>query len=206
VNANQTGRTHPMLQALQRNIQGRSRRRLDRSGRAAVLLTVIDDGGPLRLLLTRRTNRVATHKGQVAFPGGFMEDGEQNPVFTALREAWEEIGLPPGSVDVVGLLDDFLTVTGEVAVTPVVGRIEQLPRLKPQEEEVARIFEIPVADLLKPEGWRMIDSERFGRNWTIYFFDYDGETLWGLSAYLVLHFLEIAGVDAPHRLCGFNLK
>jgi 8-oxo-dGTP pyrophosphatase MutT (NUDIX family) len=180
-----------LIETLRRTLAGRPRVRLDRPERAAVLVPIVDDGEPLRLLLTRRTQSVATHQGQVAFPGGFVEAGEEDPVRTALREAWEEIGLPAGAVEILGLLDDHPTRTDAVAVTPVVGRLARLPDLAPQTAEVARIFTIPVAELRRPERWRSRTEPTPAGPRAIHFFDHEGETLWGLSARIVRQLLDL---------------
>ena len=94
---------------------------------AAVLVPIVFRQGGPRLLFTKRTTTVATHKGQVSFPGGAREPGDADAVGTALRESAEEIGLDPALVEIAGLLDDFTTLSG-FAVTPVVGFEEGLKR------------------------------------------------------------------------------
>jgi len=177
--------------SLRRILPARKRRVIAREERAAVLVLLVDDGHPLSLLLTRRTDVLPTHRGHVAFPGGHVDAGDTGPAATALREAEEEIALPPHDVEVIGLLDDHLTREETTAVTPVVGYIEKLPVLHPRAEEVARVFRIPLGDLKRPGRWR-----REGR---LHFFDHDGEVLWGLSARIVLHLLEVAGAAGPVR-------
>ena len=184
--------TDGWVESLRAVLPARSRRIIERAERAAVLVPIVDDGGPLRLVLTRRTDALPTHQGQVAFPGGSMMTGENDPVITARREASEEIALPPESVEILGLLDDFLTHTGKVAVTPVVGRIGRLPGLVPAPFEVARIFTIPVHDLIQTGRWSVKEQ--------VWFFEHDGETLWGLSARIVLHLLELSGFTPPTSL------
>ena len=169
-----------MIASLRDRLPGRCRRVLERPQRAAVLVPIVDDGGALRLLLTRRTEDLPTHAGQVAFPGGLMEPGEDEPVRTALREAEEEIGMPADAVEVLGLLDDFPTRTDAVAVTPVVGVLRRLPLLRARAAEVARIFDIPVAELVRADRWTWRDERRGGRSLRIYYFLHEGETLWGL--------------------------
>jgi 8-oxo-dGTP pyrophosphatase MutT (NUDIX family) len=149
------------------------------------------------LLLTRRTEDLPSHPGQVAFPGGLVMPGEEDPARTALREAEEEIGLAPERVRVLGLLDDVTARTGAVAVTPVVGAIADLPPLRPQTKEVARIFTIPFAELAKPGRWTSKLEMRSGQEQRIYFFEHEGEILWGLSARITLQLLELAGLGAP---------
>ena len=186
-----------LIPSLRERLPRRPRRALGRPQRAAVLVPIVDDGGPLRLLLTRRTEDLPTHAGQVAFPGGLVEPGEDNPVKTALREAEEEIGLPPGAVEVLGLLDDFPTRTDAVAVTPVVGVLESVPPLHARAAEVARIFDIPVAELMQADRWTWREERRGDRRLRIYYFLHEGETLWGLSARIVLHLLEVSDLGSP---------
>lgn len=183
-------------------VGARQRRVMRRSRRAAVLIPIIDDGGELRVLLTRRREDLRTHQGQVAFPGGMAEPGE-SALETALREAREEVALQPDVVEILGTLDDFPTIYDNVIVTPVVGRIASLPELTPEPTEVARIFSIPMEVLAEPAAWRVQDLERRGRTIPMYFCDHDGETLWGLSAYITMHLLDLfwpdgAPFDLPH--------
>jgi len=186
-----------LVPSLRERLKGRARRHLDRPQRAAVLAAIVDDGGPLRLLLTRRTENLPTHAGQVAFPGGLVEPGDDDPVRTALREAQEEIALPPGAVEVLGLLDDFPTLADTVAVTPVAGVLYRVPPLVAMEAEVARIFTIPVESLLQADRWTSRDEPRAGRTRRVHYFLHEGETLWGLSARIVLHLLEVSALGSP---------
>ncbi|HKB08478.1 MAG TPA: CoA pyrophosphatase [Candidatus Polarisedimenticolia bacterium] len=186
-----------MIASLRDRLAERRRRVLERSRRAAVLVPIVEDGGALRLILTRRTDDLPTHAGQVAFPGGLMEPGEVDPARTALREAEEEIGLPADAVDVLGRLDDFPTRTDEVAVTPVVGLLRAVPPLRARAAEVARIFDIPIADLAQAGRWTWREERRGERRLTIYYFEHQGETLWGLSARIVLHLLEVSELGSP---------
>ncbi len=186
-----------LIASLRDRLPRRARRSLDRPQRAAVLVPIVDDGGPLRLLLTRRTADLPTHAGQVAFPGGLVEAGEEDPIETALREAEEEIGLPPGAVEVLGLLDDFPTLSDTIAVTPVAGVLRRVPPLVAREAEVARIFDIPIADLLQRDRWTSRQEARGGGLRLVHYFLHEGETLWGLSARIVLHLLEVGAPGYP---------
>ena len=165
-----------------------------------MLVPIVDDGDELRVVLTRRRTDLRTHKGQVAFPGGMAEPGE-TPVQTALREAREEVSLHADVVELQGALDDFPTIYDDMCVTPVVGRLEHFPDLVPEPSEVARIFTIPMAVLADADAWRTQTMQRRGRSIPMYFCDYDGETLWGLSAYITMHLLDLFWPNgAPYDL------
>lgn len=168
---------------------------------AAVLVPLIADGqGPLRLLLTRRTEGI-NHAGQVAFPGGRRDPDDRDIIHTALREAREEVDLPPERVEVLGLLDDIPAKDMRTLVTPVVGVVRALPPLTPSPAEVARIFDIPLPALRNADGWvtKMRPDDK-GRTWPLHYFDWDGETLWGLSAYITLQLLSLTPGGTPIRL------
>ncbi len=192
-----SGAPEVLITSLRERLPHRPRRTLGRPRRAAVLVPIVDDGGPLRLLLTRRTEDLPTHAGQVAFPGGLVEPGEDDPVNTALREAEEEVGLPKEAVEVLGLLDDFPTRTDTVVVTPVVGVLRRVPPLRALAAEVARIFDIPIHDLTQADRWTWREESRGDRRLWIYYFLHEGETLWGLSARIVLHLLEVSDLGSP---------
>lgn len=187
---------------VEERLKDRPRRGIRRAHRAAVLVPIVEDGGPERLILTRRSPDLATHQGQVAFPGGHIEPGDDGPAAAALREAQEEIGLPPSAVDILGLLDDFTTWDDRVAVTSVAARLTRVPPLAPRASEVDRIFEIPVAELARPGRWtsRLTTERQPPRR--LYYFEHDGEILWGLSARIVIHLLELAGLPTPLPAAG----
>lgn len=157
--------------------------------RAAVLapLQLHDDGW--HLLLIKRSTRVGDqYSGQVAFPGGKVEPEDPSLTAAALREAEEEIGLPPAYVDIIGQLPDYITISNHL-VTPVAGIVTQPFTPQLQSTEVAKLFSIPL-------HWLSDPSNRQQRLWhptrpkTTYFEDWDGETLWGATAAMTLHLLE----------------
>lgn len=116
---------------------------------ASVLIPLIVDGDEVRVLLTQRTAHLHDHAGQISFPGGGVDERDADAVATALREAHEEIGLPPSQVEVIGTLPEYLTATG-YKVTPVVALIDQpfSPVLDPFE--VSEVFEVPLSFLMNP--------------------------------------------------------
>ncbi len=156
--------------------------------RAAVLAPLFEQDGDIRLVLTKRPMHMPTHPGDLAFPGGKPKPGE-SPVETALREAQEEVGIRPESVEVLGFLEEIHTVSYERMVVPVVGRLAQVPDLVPDPTEVARIL-LPTLTELRDQGrWRREDWNGH----TLDFFELDGETLWGATARMVR---QLLGLDS----------
>ena len=177
------------VRALSIRLQQRNRLVRTAQRRAAILVPIVRTDDGFELILTRRTESLSTHRGQVAFPGGGQDPTDADLVATALREAHEEVGLIPSLVDVVGLLDDIPTVTEETIVTPVVGFLKSMPDLVANPAEVARIFTIPSDVLMETDNWRIERTTHRGRTYPLYFLDHSDETLWGLSAYVTRQLL-----------------
>ena len=158
---------------------------------AAVLVPVYPVAGEEFLVLTRRTDRVEYHKGQIAFPGGARDQGDTSPVETALRESWEEIGLRPADVEVLGQLDDHVTVTG-FCITPVVGVIRYSPYLfRPNPDEVAELLEVPLRWLLDPAQGKSRILERGGQRVIDFFWEYQGHIIWGATGRILRGLVEL---------------
>jgi 8-oxo-dGTP pyrophosphatase MutT (NUDIX family) len=162
---------------------------------AAVLVPVFNEDGLARLVLTRRSSHLPSHQGEVAFPGGKLHAGE-SVERGALREAFEEVGIDPDSVDVIGRLDELGTVAGRFSLTPIVGVLPGRPELVPDPGEVARAFDVSLAELLDEatyheERW---DLPGVGDR-PMYFFEVAGETVWGATA-RVLHELLLMVTNA----------
>jgi 8-oxo-dGTP pyrophosphatase MutT (NUDIX family) len=158
---------------------------------AAVLIPLAFSGGEWHLLFTRRTDRVQSHKGQVSFPGGACDEGETAPEQTALREAEEEIGVPPEDVRVLGRLANLITIT-YFRVAPVVGVVKWPTVFRVGEHEVARVFTIPLGWLANPSNrWQFERSG--GKRGLIAYHPYDGELLWGATARMTVDFLNVLG-------------
>lgn len=152
-----------------------------------------------RVLLTRRTNNVADHQGQVAFPGGGADPMDTSLEMTALREAQEEIGLDPSQVKILGRMNSLWTISNYL-VTPIVGVIPWPFPIRLEEAEVSRAFSIPLDWLADPSHhevrYRAIPSpysEILGREFhpVIYFQTYQDELLWGVSAEITLRLINI---------------
>jgi 8-oxo-dGTP pyrophosphatase MutT (NUDIX family) len=155
---------------------------------AAVLIPLLREDSAWHILFTRRRDDLPEHSGQVAFPGGRADPGDTSTEGTALRESWEEIGLQPEDVHILGRLRAYLTITNYL-ITPVVGVIPWPYTLQLETREVSRAFTIPLAWLMDPvnheERPRLLPTPNPPVT-VIYFKHYDGEILWGASARLAL--------------------
>lgn len=152
---------------------------------AAVLVAVVDRPEPA-VILTLRPETMRKHPGQISFPGGRIDAGDDGPVAAALREAEEEIGLPPSAVEVVGLADRYRTVTG-FEVTPVVGIVPPGLDLIPHPGEVAALFEAPLHYLLDPVHQQMRSAMWRGRERHYYEIDWQGRRIWGATAAMIVN-------------------
>lgn len=154
------------------------------STEAAVLIAITNRNEP-GVLLTVRREDMRTHAGQIAFPGGRLDPGE-DAIAAALREAQEEVLLGPSSVEVVGAIEPYRTVTGYV-VTPVLGVIPPDLRLTPHEHEVADLFEAPLAFLLDPANQRLQTALLQGRERHYYEILWNGRRIWGATAAMIVN-------------------
>ncbi|PLR41503.1 CoA pyrophosphatase [Chimaeribacter californicus] len=150
---------------------------------AAVLLPVVCRPEPT-LLLTRRADTLRKHAGQVAFPGGSADPDDASLIATALREAHEEVGIPPASVRVLGMLGPVESSTG-FQVTPVVGLIPPDTLLVPNTDEVADIFEMPLQEALRLSRYTPLEIERRGIRHRIYLSWYQHQFVWGMTAGII---------------------
>jgi 8-oxo-dGTP pyrophosphatase MutT (NUDIX family) len=152
---------------------------------AAVLVAVTDRPEP-GVLLTQRTETLRNHAGQIAFPGGRIDPGDPDPVAAALREAEEEVALPRDAVEVVGSLDRYRTATG-FTVTPVVGVVSPDLPLAPNPDEVAAVFEVPLAFLLDAANHAMGHANWRGRERHYYEIWFEGWRIWGATAAMLVN-------------------
>jgi 8-oxo-dGTP pyrophosphatase MutT (NUDIX family) len=167
--------------------------------RAAVLTLLYHDQGADRVLLTKRTDTVEHHKGQICFPGGGVHDGDADLSVTALRETWEEVGVYPEHVEIIGRLDEIVTISNFL-VTPYVGVLHKTPyEFVPSDIEVAEVLEPPIADLLDDASLvleeRVVDGEiRYAPAYL-----WNGHRVWGATARMLQEFLDLLQ-GAPERL------
>ena len=155
---------------------------------AAVLMLVFARGGDFHFLLTRRTEEVSTHKGQISFPGGMRQNGETLQQ-TALRETYEEIGIEENRIEILGRFHDYLSITGHLVV-PFVGYIDGDFATTPQNREVAEVLEVPFRIFLDPARLRTERMFRSGRIQEVYFYRYQPHEIWGLTALILKDFFD----------------
>jgi mutator protein MutT len=158
---------------------------------AAVLCALFDEEGIAEVVLTRRSAGLRSHTGQVSFPGGRLDPGE-TPVQAALREAHEEVGLDPASVDVFGRLATVRTVVNPAPIVPFVAALPGRPDLHPNPAEVERAFTVSLTELSDPdvyreELWTFAD----GIERPMHFFELIGDTVWGATARMLWELLEL---------------
>ncbi len=152
---------------------------------AAVLVAVTDRSDP-GVILTQRTETLRKHAGQIAFPGGRIDTGDSGAIEAALREAEEEIALPPSAVTIIGETDPYRTITG-FQVTPVVGVVPPDLALRANDAEVAAVFEVPLSFLLEPTNHLEQAVEWQGRERHYYEITYGERRIWGATAAMIVN-------------------
>ena len=158
--------------------------------RAAVLVPLLDRCEPY-LVFAKRTERVATHKGQISFPGGTLDPTDPSLLDAALRECEEEVGLPRAAVEPLGALDDTETFATQFVITPWVGVIREAVTWQPDGAEIEQVIEVPWASLTDPANFRVEHWERDGVVRPVYFYDCPGAMIWGATARIVKHYLDL---------------
>ena len=148
---------------------------------AAVLIPLLNYGDELRVLLTRRALHLRHHPGQISFPGGAYDATDDSLADTALREAFEEVGLPQKNVEIIGEMPAYRTISG-YAMTPFVGIVD--PNYQPviDYNEVADTFTVPLAYLLDQQNHHIEVFYRHNTELKLFFIDYQGEVIWGATA------------------------
>jgi 8-oxo-dGTP pyrophosphatase MutT (NUDIX family) len=182
------------LERLRQVLERRVRRTIDAAPpliRAGVLIPLVTGANGIELLFTRRTDTVLTHKGQISFPGGQREDSDVETVETALRESYEEIGLEPSRVTVLGELDDVFTAVSSFVITPVVGLVDGgVDTLRPAPDEVKSLLLVPVTQLLDPQV-HTTESRSVGeQQYRIHYYTVGDDIIWGATGRIVYQFLR----------------
>lgn len=157
---------------------------------AAVLVPLFKKGDSCHLLFTKRSDQVKYHKGEISFPGGVVDEEDLELISTALREAHEEIGLKKSDVEIIGILDDIVTIT-EFIVTPIVGLFPYPYPFKVSEVEIAELIEVPLSSLLHKECFSEREIIRGGQREVVYAYQYGDHIIWGATARILKQFLDL---------------
>jgi len=157
---------------------------------SAVLVPLYEKEGQYHLLYTLRSLQVRDHKGQISFPGGVQETSDSNLIQTALRESEEEIGLKPGSVEIIGELEDILTPT-QYRITPFVGLIPHPYSFTLNAIEIAELVEVPLNFLLEPANLCYGRPDIEDCQWDTPFFRYERHTIWGATGRITKELVEL---------------
>ena len=149
--------------------------------RAAVLIPLFKKEGEYHVLLTRRTERVSSHKGQISFPGGRQDEGEEL-LTTALREAREEMGIQERDVRILGELDDMCTLSSDYCIAPFVGLIPYPYPFQVNSQEIEEVIEVPVSAFLDETKFREELQVRNGQPLHVCFYEHGKHVIWGATA------------------------
>jgi 8-oxo-dGTP pyrophosphatase MutT (NUDIX family) len=157
---------------------------------AAVLVPLFQKDGNCHLLFTKRSEEVKYHKGEISFPGGVVDEEDLELINTALREADEEIGLKESDVQIIGVLDDIVTIT-EFIITPIVGLFPYPYSFKVSEVEIAELIEVPLASLLDRDCFSEREIFRGGQREIVFAYQYGEHIIWGATARILKQFLDL---------------
>jgi 8-oxo-dGTP pyrophosphatase MutT (NUDIX family) len=158
--------------------------------KAAVLIMLFERDAEPWVVLTRRTETVSTHKGEISFPGGAHDDTDPDTWSTAVRESEEELGVDPASLTLLGALDDYPTFSSGFIVSPYVAKVVP-QRWVANVHEIAEVIEVPLARLVAAA--RMEVWERDGVRFPMHIFEVDDAYVWGVTAFILRRFLDIVG-------------
>jgi 8-oxo-dGTP pyrophosphatase MutT (NUDIX family) len=161
---------------------------------AAVLVPLFKKGEDCHLLFTKRSDQVKYHKGEISFPGGVVDEEDLELIGTALREAHEEIGIKKSDVQIIGILDDIVTIT-EFIVTPIVGLFPYPYPFKVSEVEIAELIEVPLSSLLDDECLSEREIIRGGQKEVVYAYQYEKHIIWGATARILKQFLDLITIS-----------
>lgn len=157
--------------------------------RAAAVLIPITDRAEPGVILTQRPTWLRSHAGQVAFPGGKVDDSDESSIFAALREAEEELNIPPARVEVIGVADTYYSGSG-YSIAPVVGIIPPDLELKPNPQEVEDWFEVPLAFLLDPANSIKKEANWNGQQRSYYDMQWGERRIWGVTAGIIANLVR----------------
>jgi len=173
-------------------LNARERRMIEQSSlaRAAVLVPLFEKGETCHIVFTKRSDNVRYHKGEISFPGGVVDEEDSELERTALREAFEEIGLKESDVQIIGVLDDIITVT-QFIVTPFVGFFPYPYPFTLSPIEIAELIEVPISALLDEGCFGEREIIRGTGKEVVYAYEYENHIIWGATARILKQFLDL---------------
>jgi 8-oxo-dGTP pyrophosphatase MutT (NUDIX family) len=180
------------VEEIRKILNARNRRLIENPpfARAAVLVPLFKKGGDCHIIFTKRTDTVRYHKGEISFPGGVYDEGDLELKRTALREAFEEIGLKENDVQIIGVLDDIVTIT-QFIVTPFIGLLPYPYPFKLSSIEIAELIEVPMAALLDEDCFSEREIIRGTGKEVVYAYQYENHIIWGATARILKQFLDL---------------
>ncbi|HUX98103.1 MAG TPA: CoA pyrophosphatase [Candidatus Deferrimicrobium sp.] len=158
--------------------------------RSAVLMPIIFDENQLKFILTLRKENLRRHSGEISFPGGRQDKEDKDLEVTALRETYEEVGIAPKKIKILGRLDDLFTITGYI-ITPFIGIITETVQCKSNDAEVAEILYIPLEVFLTKALFSEKNLVRNNTNYPLYYYQWNNYEIWGATAYIINQFIEL---------------
>jgi len=177
----------------------------DHQKHSAVLIPLFIKDGEYHILFIKRSREVKNHKGEISFPGGLCEKGDKEPERTALREAFEEIGIRSKDIKVLGILDDTKTVSTRYSITPVIGVIPYPYSFTIQKTEVDDIIEIPLNHLLDKKNSGEEPVTRDGKTYKGYVYHYHHHLIWGATARILRNLFDVMiGLKDLRCTCSYQ--
>ena len=161
---------------------------------AAVMVGLLERANGLHILLTRRTDELEHHPGQISFPGGHIEDDDIDATAAAIRETFEETGIGRKNINIIGRLDTYVTRTG-FSIVPVIGHIFGSFDLRPDPKEVAEIFEVPLAHFMDPANHQLLQRNFAGNIRKFYAMPYGDYYIWGATAGMLFNLYEVLAIE-----------
>lgn len=166
--------------------------------RASVLIPLMEGEGGCQVLFTRRTHKVIHHKGQISFPGGGIERWDATPLDAALREAWEEIGLRPENVEILGRMDDTVTVASRHLIFPFVGRVLSQEEFRINRDEVEEVVAVPLSFFFQTGATGCTMAIQYeGGTYHTPAYEYEGQVIWGATGRIMRNLVELLSEQMP---------
>lgn len=155
--------------------------------KAAVMMLFMEKDNSPHVILTLRTDIVSTHKGQVSFPGGGYDSTDKDLLDTALRETYEEVGIPSDEIEVLGEFDEYISIAG-FHVHVYVGAVNRKQNYIISRDEIERMLEVPFSIFYEEQYFKCEKLVHEGMEFSVYYYDFDSATIWGMTARILTDF------------------